>query len=555
MSFSTSKTMIISSIVFLLYSLPWILLNENSYILIHDNLESNLVWFKTLIQSNMLFVGNYVQVPMLMDAPRVSLGSEFNLQLFFYYFFEPYNAYVTNQIIIRIIAFFGMYLLTYNYIFKKEYQQYSILMALTYSLLPFWPSGGLSVAGLPLITYVFLNLYNHNSTPKEWLTIIIFPFYSSFVLSMIFYIFFLGLFWINSLRLKKSNIYFTTAIFLFIGMYILTNYRLFEAFLFSSDFVSHRVERVSEYKTIFESILSSIKHFIGGQYHAHSLHVIFLPLVLFVFIHARLTNNINRIFELLFFLNISISIWYGFWKFEGWESIKESVTILNSLNLSRFHFLTPILWYILFAFSIKYFLENINMRNKNLIILFLVVLQIIFLFLKSDFVQTYKKEHITYKEFYSKNLFNDVNSFINKNKNKYKVVSIGIHPAIARYNGFYTADGYLANYSLEYKKRFRKIIEKELEKSNKLKKSFDNWGNRCYLFVNEVGYNFTRIKDMTKPINIDIDTDGLKDLSVEYIFSSYKIKNFEENNLELLKLFQDQDSAWDIYLYKIKEKK
>ena len=37
-----------------------------------------------------------------------------------------------------------------------------------------------------------------------------------------------------------------------------------------------------------------------------------------------------------------------------------------------------------------------------------------------------------------------------------------------------------------------------------------------------------------------------------YIFSTYKIKNYIENNLKMLKIFSDNKSVWKIYLYEVK---
>ena len=39
----------------------------------------------------------------------------------------------------------------------------------------------------------------------------------------------------------------------------------------------------------------------------------------------------------------------------------------------------------------------------------------------------------------------------------------------------------------------------------------------------------------------------------EYILSSVKIENYSENNWELLKVFEDDISAWRIYLYRANE--
>ena len=85
------------------------------------------------------------------------------------------------------------------------------------------------------------------------------------------------------------------------------------------------------------------------------------------------------------------------------------------------------------------------------------------MFFKSDFVHEYNLNDITYKEFYSEELFDEIEKYIEKDKQSYKVVSIGIHPSIADIM-VYTLDGYLTNYDLDYKHQFREIISPELKK-------------------------------------------------------------------------------------------
>ena len=544
----------LSFLILLLYCLPWIVLGQNSYVLIHDNLDSNVVWFKTLAESGEIFASSSAIIPSLMDAPRASLGNEFSVLLWMNYIFDPYTAYVINQILMRITAFFGMYLLLNRYILKNE-NKYSILISLLFSLLPFWPSGGLSVAGMPLITYVFLNIHTKRDTKKDWLVLVLFPFYSSFVLSMMFYIIFVGCVWLYDIVKRSVSLRFTAALFLFGSIYLLINYRLIEVFIFGSDFVSQRSEFFTKYYGFSDALLASLKFFVSGQYHAASLHTLFLPLILVVFILNLFSKSKDKLLIGLFLLNILIALWYGFWKYEGWESIKAGSAFLRSLNLSRFHFLAPLIWYVLLALSIRYLLQQTTFKYKLIVINVFLGLGIIVMFTNSDFASEYKKHDITYKEFYAQRLFKEIDRFIGKKQSDYKVVSIGIHPVIARYNGFYTADGYLANYALSYKHQFRKVIENELQKSAKLKRNFDNWGSRCYLFCSEIGYNYVRKKDKVYPVNIDLNTQALKKMGVSYLFSSYPIKNASENNIKLLKIFKDKDAAWDIYLYKILETK
>jgi len=555
MLFLKNKLLILSALILCLYLSPLVVFGEDSYILIHDNLDSNLVWFKVLAESGMAFSGNYETITSFMGTPRVSLGNEFDFLFLLYNILDPYNAYVLNQVLIRVIAFFGMFLFLDKYILKNmQHKEYVVAIALLYSLLPFWPSGGLSVAGLPLITYVFLNIKCNQETLADWVVLILFPFYSVFILSMMFYIIFVGIIWIIDVSRKKLNIKFTLAIFIFSVVYLLLNYRLLEAFIFNTEFISHRVERVSAYYGFYDSLIRSLKYFIFGQYHAHSIHIGFLPFITIIFLLNLVLKPKDKLLIGLFVLNIFISLWYGFWKYEVWESIRENSSILSALNLSRVHFLTPFIWYTLLGLSIKYYMTYFQYRYKTSILYLMILVNIIFLFYKSDFIQEYKHSDITYRQFYSEQLFQKIDKYIGKNKSSYKVLSLGIHPAISQYNGFYTLDGYNANYSLSYKHKFRAIIAQELDKNRKLQKAFDYWGSRCYLFSNDVGYYFIRRKNDVYPIDINIDTDIIKKLGGKYIFSSYLILNEKENNIQLLKLFEDETSAWKIYLYEIMDK-
>ncbi len=134
----------------------------------------------------------------------------------------------------------------------------------------------------------------------------------------------------------------------------------------------------------------------------------------------------------------------------------------------------------------------------------------------------------------------------------YRVASIGLHPAISQYNGFYTLDTYNNVYPLEYKYKFRKIIAKELEKNKQLRKYYDEWGSRCYIFVNELSktYEFTKDQNI-KVRHLQLNTNQFKEMGGRYIFSSVPILNAKDNNLALLKEFNHKESAWKIYLYQV----
>ena len=84
-------------------------------------------------------------------------------------------------------------------------------------------------------------------------------------------------------------------------------------------------------------------------------------------------------------------------------------------------------------------------------------------------------EQTTWQSFYMEDTFEQIDAIIGQDKEQYSVVSLGIYPSVALYNGYTCADGYSNNYELEYKHAFRKIIAKELEKSDETRSYFDDW--------------------------------------------------------------------------------
>ena len=130
----------------------------------------------------------------------------------------------------------------------------------------------------------------------------------------------------------------------------------------------------------------------------------------------------------------------------------------------------------------------------------------------------------SFRQYYDEKLFKIIKKDLKTDDHfTCKVVSLGMQPAIAEYNGFYTIDSYIVSYSLDFKKEFRKVIEKELEKGNDYIQHFDQYGVRCYLFASELEYKHAHIysKDDKKKVNhLEINTDELKQLGCQYILSA-----------------------------------
>ena len=91
-----------------LYLSPLFIYGENLYILVYDNLDSSVTWFKILAESGKIFADSMDIIPNMMNGlPRLSYGSELSLIVWFYYFLEPFHAYMLNEIITLGFSYLG----------------------------------------------------------------------------------------------------------------------------------------------------------------------------------------------------------------------------------------------------------------------------------------------------------------------------------------------------------------------------------------------------------------------------------------------------------------
>lgn len=175
-------------------------------------------------------------------------------------------------------------------------------------------------------------------------------------------------------------------------------------------------------------------------------------LVALLVVMIRKSWRQEKLFIGLHLENFLLSVWYAFWFYQGWEPLKHKVSILNTFNFSRYHYLRPMIIYILFAVSLK-ILWRLNKWGQMLAVL-AVMMQLIVLIPSNE--QIYYSSSPSFKQFYAVKEFNDIKKFIGKPVQDYRVVSIGIHPAVAQYNGIYTLDTYNNFYPLSYKHQLSK---------------------------------------------------------------------------------------------------
>ncbi|WHZ55621.1 DUF6044 family protein [Metabacillus hrfriensis] len=536
-----------------LYVSPLYILNENAHIRIHDNLDSNLAWYKVLTENGYLFSGLDGTLPKIINGlPRNALGSEWNLQIWLYNWFPTMSAYALSQSITRVFAFLGMFLLLKDHFMKERKYLFIIAgTALTFALTPFWPQGMLSTLGMPLALWAFLNIRKGNHSWRCIAVLTLLPFYSSFVLGFFFFLAAMGILWIvDVMKDKKWNFPFLVSIGYMTLVFFIVEYRLIYSFLFSSE-PNSRDEYFHARLPLWRVIRLTFKNFVLGHTHVMTVHgLIILPvtlIALYIIIRKR-KWKLEKPFVFLLSFNFCLSAWYAFWFYKGWLPLTERFHFMDTFNFARFHFLRPIVIYIGFALGLKILYSEFR---RKWVIGACILAQVFLLGSFNDEIIYQNKPSV--KEFYAEEQFAEIKKHIGMPVEDYRVASLGLHPAIAQYNGFYTLDTYNNFYPLSYKYQFRQIIEKELSKNNRLRIYFDEWGGRCYLFSSELGKRYMFTKNSTiKLKDLDLNMEPFKKMGGRYIFSSLPIEHPEKNHLILDHVFHSHESVWRIYLYKVK---
>ena len=573
------KLLILAVVIVLLFWAPYLFRGPNTHVKIFDNLDCHIAHTKVLSESGKAFSLNpNTKLDNFLNGIALSgVDSGFNVLTWLFMIFPPFTAYAINDLLMRLVAILGMVLLLKKYIIMPNVQEHHWIIigtAACFALLPFYPAGGLSIAGIPLLLYCFLEIQEHKGKFIHFLFIFIFPFYSKLALAGVFIAISLFILWvIDGVRNRKINLPYLGGLALLTITYCFTHFHLVYSFL-APGFVSYREEIHAAGVPTAKALKLAIDNFIFDRVNEVGAQHMFVMAAAALALVVSIVKNINaRLLKGLTAFTLLTSFIWGFKYWAGIIPLREKFQLLNAFDFSRFYWLNPFLWYLIFALAL---LIISKIKYGKIIVFIFIIGQLLYMFMnynweiryllgiKTSFAGSARTYSLTYKEFYSEALFEEIHLYINKPKNEYRVISLGIPPAISQYNGFYTLDIYTDVYTLEYKHQFRKIIEKELEKNDRLKWVFDENGKRCYLFVADLygtdgvgGMVFSRglTKDEARRLkvkNMELNIEQMKKMGGQYIFSAVEILDCQENQLQLEKVFARKDSPWKIYLYKVK---
>lgn len=584
-----------------LFMIPYFLLGGGSIVTYHDQLDGEL--FSYLLTAKYLLTDIRVYPEIMNGLPAAGAVPPAPLFVLLYAAFKPFTAFMISQWIIYLTAFLGMYLLLMR-LTGREFISFSI--AVIFMLMPFYPVYGLCIPGQPLLFFAVLALFDKerrsavsSSFPRKagyyfsadsifyYLIIFLYGISSSLVLAGFACLLLLGgsalIHTITALRLKKRgslSLWFSLIVLL--ASYISVNSGLIRQVLFPGNtYISHKTEMVLSPQNFSDYFKEA---FTTGISYAQSFHRVLFILMLFClllfFMNAVVKKEslfsgsdklpLLKALRVLLFIFLTC-LFYAFYHGHFITEIRNiSGGILKTFNLDRVCWLLPTAWCILAGYLLSFIAglreHKTAARSCSLCLKYGIISATLGIWGITVLLHSPLRPNLSkllkggdyyaldWDRFFAEDIFSQIDSAIGKPKDSYHVISVGIYPAAAAYNGFYCLDGYSNNYPLEYKHTFRRIMEDELEKSDYIRDFFDNWGNRCYITTAEQANYYTFEKKWNSVIyDLDLNTDVLKELDCRYVFSAAYLMNAEEKGLTLLREapFETEGSWYHIYVYAV----
>jgi hypothetical protein len=240
---------------------------------------------------------------------------------------------------------------------------------------------------------------------------------------------------------------------------------------------------------------------------------------------------------------------------------------LNGFNFGRFHWLQPGLWLVSFSAALFVLARAFDQPRRPLapgrglagagwwIAFGLAGAQIVS---NVQGLPAYggAPRSMPFDRFFATDVFPEIEAALEADGSFERIGMVGVHPAIAQYHGLPTLGAYMQMYPIEEKRRFRQIIAAELERSERLRTSFDTWGSRAYLFSADLGRcgGNCFVGRAAESIELRLDYDAFREAGGTHILSVSPIVN--DAPLDLLLSVEQTASAgvdhWRFFLYALR---
>lgn len=562
-----------------------LIMQDNIYLTLNDNLDSNIPMYK-MISDNSLFWKFDESLPFLGGVlPRSQYRVELSIQSWLYVLMPTLTAYYVVYVIKIIGAALGFYIFAKS---RKRYENIDsneniwCLCGLIYGILGAWPHAAFGFASLPwwvLCTYL---IYKTKKIKYIFLSLL-FILVTSFTMLALFCLTYMTIFFLLVvIKDRKMHIPLAGDIILLAGGYFITNSH-------------HVVQGINGSKETIKSLASasytesfqeSIGHFWDAfmfrksYYHTGgaTLRYAVIPLCsifLFTFIIlAAKSRTKEKMKAAIIYVGIYAAIIINTLAccFDNNAFFRGIIPFASGFSFSRFGWISPFLWLVLLAFSCEFLITQFVKKYAVVMVSVIIVAAISsvmfdpgYTAMDSMYNELYcnvsallgndkfrdGNHEWTWGEYYSEELFDQVKEAIDYDGSW--SVAYGIEPSVLQFNGIKTLDGYYSNYSLEYHDLFQKLIDPELELDEHHREYWESSsGRRAYIWSPE--WDFVSKKNtQLKETELYIDMDVFKEMRGKYIFSRFIITNAGELELKLLNedKYNDRTSPYNVYVYTI----
>ena len=573
--------------------LPFFILGKKSIITYNDQLDGEMITY--ILNAKHLFDGLDYYPELMNGIPSAGMTSPAPLFILLFKVFSPFVSFMIMTLAVRLSGFLSMYLFTKELTGKRTI---GFAVGMAFMMMPFYPVYGLCILGQGFVWCALIWLIkeekNNVRTILAYVFVVLYSLTSSLALvgfAVIIVTFIAGV--VTFFKSKRGSLKVFIADALMVVTYACTNLPLIKQLIgVGSDFVSHKSEIIVQKRTIPDIIE---RYLFGSDQYTSCCQKVIIPFAILAVIVSIILLSVksssskkestekgerNKTGEEtkpadVYKKTICIVVFIGavmafifFYNSSPVVALRNAQTgMIHDFTFERFSWLLPVAFMALLAESINVLTESVKTIDKKVFKYIVAgvsaaVCLLVFAIagFKSDSKTSLMRlikgsgyKQISFGQFYSEELFDEVERTIGRDREDYNVISLGHFPASAAYNGFHCLDAYSNNYDVNYKHEFREIMAGELAKSEYYTDYFDNWGNRCYIYMSayKTGINASFYNISFEDLNLDFEK--AKEMGAAYVISASPIVDFDSYNLRLLNETPvSSEGCWyELYVYEI----
>ena len=500
------------SILSLNYIIPLLIFSEITLFYL-DSLDHEIVYNSVI---GKIFAGD-------LDAVKIFLNGEIKLEylrrlfqphLFLYSIFNTELAYWIVDILVKLTSYFSFFILAKK-INKNFYLCGLVSCLFASATIPTHEGFGLAI--LPYVVYLIF--YKDNLKFKNYFILIFFGLNTDILATGISLIT-LSIFLLLYLK-KEKYVQVLKVLSVFSACILIANWNLL-FITFRGDEL-HRIEFLRESYSFYDSLINFFitlfwiprLELTYSLFYSIPFNLFIIPLMASFYLFKD-KMVILPIFTVILIMIILALLQYDLIG----NYINNSDGLIKKVS---WNYLNRV-FILLYSLSIISILIKKNIFTKVLV--FFVYVSIFLFQINSSIVPFVKKNILKEKNYQNLYTFKGYYYFydytlIKKIVKNDRTISIGLDPMVAVFHNIKVVDGYHNIYPLSYKKKFRKIIEKELIANSDFKNYYDGWGSRVY----SLPYH---AKD---PKDIKLDFEEAKKIGVKFVISKYSLNS---KNLRLV---------------------